>query len=458
VRTTTGFLISNALISGGHSKFFHSVANPILIVDSTTDIGHRDSVIVQAGYLIRKAYIHGTTLNIEGDLNATVPISIIGASSTIKSLHFNGNNLLFTTDPITGEWTSTISYTLPSFSVPDLTTLDWRYIDNLPEIQDNYDDSLWTVANLTITANSARNLTTPVSLYASDYGYNTGAIIFRGHFTATGSETTLTLGTQGGLAYGMSAYINSTYLGSWAGTAAAASHTDKFTMPTLTAGASYVITVILDNTGLNEDWTVGTEDMNAPRGILSYSFDNSNASAILWKLAGNLGGESYFDKVRGPLNEGGLYAERQGFTQPSPPCQGWNQSSPFTGISTAGIALYHTTFNLDLPRNYDIPLSFSFSSTVMNGTTANYQAQLYINGWNFGKYINNIGPQHQFPVPQGILNYHGPNSIAVEIWARQANGAKLTDFQILAETPIQTSMNAPKTVNSPSWSERPHAY
>jgi len=191
---------------------------------------------------------------------------------------------------------------------------------------------------------------------------------------------------------------------------------------------------------------------------LSYSFDSLNTTAISWKLTGNLGGEKYVDKVRGPLNEGGMYAERQGFIQPDPPCRDWEQASPFDGFSTAGIVLYHTTVNLKLPLGYDIPLSFNFGSTVMNGTIANYQAQLYINGWHFGKYINNIGPQHQFPVPQGILNYDGPNSIVVEIWARQANGAKLTAFQILADTPIETSMNAPRTVDSPSWKQRIGAY
>jgi hypothetical protein len=54
-------------------------------------------------------------------------------------------------------------------------------------------------------------------------------------------------------------------------------------------------------------------------GILDYSLAGRDQSAITWKLTGNLGGEEYVDKVRGPLNEGGLFAERQGFTQPYPP-------------------------------------------------------------------------------------------------------------------------------------------
>lgn len=33
----------------------------------------------------------------------------------------------------------------------------------------------------------------------------------------------------------------------------------------------------------------------------------------------------------------------------------------------------------------------------MNGAVADYRAQLWVNGYQFGKYINNIGPQFSFP-------------------------------------------------------------
>lgn len=105
--------------------------------------------------------------------------------------------------------------------------------------------------------------------------------------------------------------------------------------------------------------------------------------------------------MRGPLNEGGLYAERQGFTQPYPPNRNWASRSPEDGIHKAGVAFYQTSFSLDLPRDYDIPLSFHFGNTTMDGTMADYRAQLWINGYQYGKYVNSIGPQTDFPVPQG---------------------------------------------------------
>jgi hypothetical protein len=351
--------------------------------------------------LVRAAYVDKSILHIDGDLNSTSPIRVIGAPSTAKTLQFNNKNVKFTTDRATGDWESTLDYVVPKISLPDLSKLDWKYLDNLPEIQPSYDDSAWTRANHITTNNSITPLQTPTSLYGSDYGYNTGVLIYRGKFLASGNESTFTVETQGGSAYGSSAWVGSTYLGSWAGTSTQASQNSVYALPKLIAGKSYVLTILVDNNGLDENWTVGPDEMKHPRGILNYSLAGHAASDIIWKLTGNLGGESYIDKVRGPLNEGGLYAERQGFTQPNPPNSHWASGHPETGIDKAGVAFYQASFHLDLPSNYDIPLTFNFGKTTIDGATADYRVHLWVNGYQFGKYTNNVGPQSSYPVPQG---------------------------------------------------------
>lgn len=327
---------------------------------------------------MRNVSIEGAALHIYGDLNSTVPIRVIGAPKSTKDLHFNSQKLPFTTDPITGEWTSTLNYSAPTLNLPDLSSLDWKCVDDLPEIQHRYDNSLWTNANQT-TTNNPLNLSMPTSLYGSDYGYNTGALLFRGHFTATGDESMFYLETQGGTGFGSSVWLNSTYIGSWPGVNSYSSYSDTYTLPNLQAGKSYVITVVVDNNGLDENWTVGNDTAKDPCGILNYTLSNRDQSAITWKLTGNLGGEKYVDKVRGRLNEGGLYAERQGFTQPYPPNQDWPAGNPMTGSDFAGIAFYQASFNLSIPRDYDVPLSFYFGNTTINGATADYQVQLWVN-------------------------------------------------------------------------------
>lgn len=54
-----------------------------------------------------------------------------------------------------------------------------------------------------------------------------------------------------------------------------------------------------------------------------------------------------------------------------------------------------------------------------------YRAQLFVNGYQYGKYVNHIGPQTSFPVPEGILNYRGTNWIGLSLWAHGEDGAKL---------------------------------
>lgn len=345
------------------------------------------SVIVKAGYLLRTAAVKASALYLTGDINATTPIEIIGGAPNGRSeLFFNGDKVQSAQDQY-GVVTGSITYTCPNFKLPSLTDLDWKYIDSLPEIQSTYDDAAWTSADVRMSNNTVQNQTTPTSLFASDYGYNTGNLLYRGHFIATGAEATLSLKTQGGTAYGASVWLNSTFLGSWPGTDRESNHSQTLNLPNLQRGQPAVITVLIDNMGLDEDFRVGSDQMKNPRGILQYSLSSREQSAITWKLTGNLGGEDYRDHTRGPLNEGGLYAERQGFHLPAPPSGNWASSKPTDGISCAGVGFYTTFFRLDMPIGYDIPLSFDFTNATANGTAvSDYRAQLYVNGYQFGKY------------------------------------------------------------------------
>lgn len=108
----------------------------------------------------------------------------------------------------------------------------------------------------------------------------------------------------------------------------------------MTAGSSYVLTVLIDQTGFEESQEQGADNMKAPRGILSYNIGAVDSSAVSWKLTGNLHGEVYDDKTRGPLNEGAMFAERQGYHLPSPPSSNWTSSSPLNGTSAPGVAFY----------------------------------------------------------------------------------------------------------------------
>ena len=345
------------------------------------------SVIVKAGYLLRTAAVDGNTLSLTGDLNATTDFEVVGAPACVSALSVNGAPVK-TDKGTAGSLIGTVGYQTPDFKLPDLTTASWKVIDSLPEIQPGYDDSKWTTATLTTTKNP-RNLTTPVSLYASDYGYFTGTLLYRGHFTGNGKESTLFLQTQGGTAFGYSIWLNGTFVASWDGISIDDNYNQTLNIPKCKAGVNYVLTIVIDTTGLEEENVVGASTMKHPRGILGYQFAGHKQSDITWKLTGNLGGEDYADHTRGPLNEGGMFAERQGYHLPGAPMGKWESGKPTDGLTKAGINFYATSFKLDLPTGYDIPLSFNFanSSTVAPGSLANaHRVQLFVNGYQYGKF------------------------------------------------------------------------
>lgn len=296
--------------------------------------------MLNGGYLVRNTTIIDSALYIQGDLNSSTTIEVIGAPSKISSLYFNGQ-LVKTKSSTAPILSGELTYTAPALNLPDLASLDWKYTDSVPELASTYDDSLWTSGDLTYTNNTFRpNLTTPTSLYAADYGYNTGALFYRGHFISNGNETSLSMEHSGGEAYSASIWLNSTYLGSWTGTPSDPSANVSYALPSLKSSTAYVINVLIDQTGFEESQEQGADLMKAPHGILSYSLTGSDPSAVSWKLTGNLHGEAYEDKARGPLNEGGMYAERQGFHLPAPPSSKWSSGSPLKGTSAPGVTFY----------------------------------------------------------------------------------------------------------------------
>ena len=328
---------------------------------------------------MRNATVSGDTLSLVGDFNATTDIEVIGgAPDNMGALNINGQSTEFTQDKY-GVATATVEFN-PNISVPSLSDLDWKYIDSLPEIQPGYDDSMWPEADLAETKNDKVRLLTPTSLFGSDYGFVTGALLFRGYFTANGDESSLFLETQGGSAFGNSIWINGSYVGSFTGYDAAANGNKTYSLPNLDSGSTYVMTVVLDQMGMDENYVVGENEMKSPRGILRYKLSVHEDSDVSWKLTGNLGGEDYVDKVRGPLNEGGLWAERQGYHLPGAPISDWSSSGgPTEGISSAGVAFYGAELDLDIPEGWDVPISFTFTnSTESSGEASAYRAQLYV--------------------------------------------------------------------------------
>jgi len=228
------------------------------------------------------------------------------------------------------------------------------------------------------------------------------------------------------------------------------SPTFNFTQDQLVDGDN-ILTVIHDSTGLNEDYNINDEH-KTPRGIRGYTLLSATGNDFTeWRLAGNIGGENAPDFVRGPYNEGGWWFERVGAHLPGYDDSAWNKScTPLDGTTKPGVIAYRTTFNLSLPSGVDIPLAFDFALD----SVAPYRTLIYVNGWQFGRFLSSLGPQISYPIPEGILNHHGENEVLISLWALDPSGAKFSTLELNKRASLTSSKLATVAiVPAPGWKE-----
>ncbi|QRW22851.1 glycoside hydrolase family 35 protein [Rhizoctonia solani] len=380
--------------------------------------GTNSSVLVGGPYLVP----------LRGDLEKESMLTVIAELGAVRRVFWNG----FPVDTMLQDSSTGTSGVLrfqiaPRFRTNDITVpelANWRYQDSLPEVKDGFDDSKWTVANRTSTnIPGARNLA--IRCYTDVIMDCTceGAVVWRGHFKGDSGVTGVRLVINGGFAFAASVWLNGKFLATTYGNSSN-HHNNVHTrngpgvpLPRRLdiQGEDNVITVVQDNMGLEMtvDWTA--DSSKSPRGIRGYEL--IGGAFTEWKVQGKKGGYTGFkDKLRGILNEGGLYGERQGWHLPDFDDSEWAKVDLSNGLpnSQAGVGWFRTTFSLDIPQAYDVPISFEFKNEP-----APYRALLFVNGWLMGRYIANLGPQFKFPVPEGILNHHGENTVALAIWSME---------------------------------------
>jgi hypothetical protein len=290
-------------------------------------------------------------------------------------------------------------------TLPKLTT--WKHQQESPEAQPGFDDSSWQVADKMSTNSSTGAASLPI-LYADDYGFHTGNTWYRGRFRASGTESGVHLvSDSGGGAQAFSAWLNGTFLGS----STTGSADFAFPAGSLRTSGDNVLSVLTVNMGHEEDYN-STNGNKTARGLTSAALTGAPLTSITWRVQGVRGGEDEIDPVRGPLSTGGLYGERAGWSLPGYPDDSWSTVSLPTTDTTPGVSWYRTDVALDLPKRQDTSLGL----TISDDPSRKYRATLFVNGWQVGNYVNYKGPQHSFPVPNGILNPNGSNSIAIAVW------------------------------------------
>jgi beta-galactosidase GanA len=405
--------LARVLVTGG--------VRPLLVLLATDEVAAtfwqqqtaQGPVLVRGPQLLRSAQYVDTGAVAARDIPSSGDfLALTGDTAVPGDLEvFGGARILWNGRLVATTGTSSGSRlgTLPG---PQPVTLPapggWRYQAESPEAAPGFDDSGWVVADRTASNSTTKPVTLPV-LFADEYGFHHGDVWYRGHFTGTGAETGIDLSALTGRAGVWSVWLNGSFLGSTAD----ARHTFAFPAGSVVTDSDNVVSVLVENMGHNEDGRADDTQKEA-RGLTGAALVGG-VTALTWRIQGNV---DTTDPVRGALNTGGLFGERNGWYLPQYPDGSWTAVDLPHTDAVPGVAWYRTTVNPHLPAGQDT----SVGLRIDDDPARHYRAEIFVNGWQLGRYINDLGPQHSYPIPAGILRPEGDNTIAIAVWSTGTGG------------------------------------
>jgi hypothetical protein len=415
---------------------------PLLLLIGDEAVGasfwRRDSVLLRGSAMLRSAQVTGDALALTGDATDASEFEV-WAAADVKQVRWNGARLVVNRTP-SGSLIG--SGTLPGpipFVLPDLSSLAWRVSATSPEARLDYDDSGWTPIDMRPSAASPREPAGQPTLTMDPYGFHNGDVWYRGRFEGGAASQRVTLHYGAGGAGMVQVWLDGRFIGEnelpgglprpiTTGIA-------SFTLPaTAQSPGEHLLAVMVRNNGHN--WDVAADEAHKEaRGLISASLDagggRSFAVPIAWKIQGNRGGEDIADPVRGVANNGGLHGERFGWHLPGFDDTGWNSTRIPAPDTAAGTRWYRTHFDLAVPPGDDATIGISIGDPATPRSTRDYCVLLFVNGWNMGQFIANVGPQRVFPIPEGILSHHGTNVLALAVTSDGAPGNALEAVRLV---------------------------
>ncbi|MEW7847628.1 beta-galactosidase [Massilia aurea] len=371
--------------------------------------------------LVRTATLRGGELALRGDTTEAGAIEIWGPA--FDSASFNGAPLVLTRQPDGSTRTDAVPGS-DAVRLPDLARAAWiRRMDNT-ETAPGFDDSTWALADRRPSA--AQTWTMPErgqpTLAMSDYGFHHGDVWYRGRFTALDVKANqLELFYGAGGAGMIQVWIDGRFVGQHeldvGRSFPETTDSIKLSLGELKPG-EHVISVMVRNNAHN--WNLMADDAHREaRGLISASLTARGGQRfgvpIAWRIQGRQGGEDLVDRVRGPLNNGGLQGERAGWHLPKAADALWLPARQGAAPPAPGTYWLRTRFALDLPRGHDVQLGLAFGDTGTPRSTRENRVLIFVNGWNMGQFIAHIGPQRTFVLPPGILHANGENTVALAV-------------------------------------------
>ncbi|MEG8275596.1 glycoside hydrolase family 35 protein [Streptomyces sp. AHA2] len=374
-------------------------------------------LLVYGPALLRSAVLRDSTVHLTGDTIGATGLEVWGPRG-ITHVTWNGR-------PVPTRLSASGSLLalrpLPGVTRPVLPALTgWRRRAENPEAEPGFDDAAWAKADRTTSFS-----TTPVPdgqpvLFADDYGFHYGDVWYRGEWTGGGTAESVSLsystGTQGLLMAWLDGEPLGTHRmpvpdegrtgqGTWTAKAVFALPEDVRERLRDEPRARHVLSVLVRP--MQHDTDEGARDTHkAARGLTAVTFRGASPE-VTWRIQG----ATVPDPVRGAVNNGGLYGEREGWHLPDHDDRDWERAGPPRADRRQGVTWYRTRFRLDVDPGVDASVGLVLDDDPERA----YRVQVFLNGWNLGQYLNDVGPQHTFVLPNGILRTRGANTLALAV-------------------------------------------
>lgn len=385
-------------------------------------------VLIRGPQLVRTAAAGGSTLALTGDTGAASSLEI-WAPAAISAVTWNAAAVSVRRTSAGSLAAATQLAGPDAFALPDLSAATWRFSVESPEASASFDDGSWAPATKTTTSSTTPPPAGQPVLTADDYGFHHGDVWYRGRYT--GAATSIALRYGGGGAGLLQAWVDGVYLGQnvlpTGSTTPGTTGTAVLAIPAAqAAGGAHVLSVMVRNDSHNEDGGVNDAHKEG-RGLISAALTTATGASVsaTWKIQGNAGGESIADPVRGPLNNGGLFGERNRWHLPGFADGSWAIHPVPDTTAVAGTSWYRTQFTLAVPAGHDASLGITLGDPAVRASGGAYRVLIFVNGWNMGQYIASVGPQHTFVIPNGILDPHGTNTLALAVTSNGGPGDTL---------------------------------
>jgi hypothetical protein len=253
------------------------------------------------------------------------------------------------------------------------------------------------------------------------YGFHEGDVWYRGRFAGDAKAQKVTLAYGAGGAGMAQVFLDGALIGQGE---LPAGMPRPITTGSLTLNlpdsartpGEHVLAVMVRNNGHNWDLTASDEHKEA-RGLIAASVEPltgpSFSVPVNWRIQGRAGGEDFVDRARCRQQWWAIWRE-DGLAFACLQRCGMEERAG-SGSGPGGHQLVSQQLYPECAQGQDATIGVQMGDPSTPRSAQHYRALIFVNGWNMGQFIAHVGPQRTFPIPEGILNHHGANVIALAV-------------------------------------------